>query len=299
MNQKTRLEMSIDIPRPPYLKRFGKLTGLKMLAALTGILILNVGCSYGEDQRVANFTEITVQDEFDVNGAPDSSLWDYNIGTRGDGWGNNELQYYTDRPENIIVQNGYLIFTARQENFEGSSYTSARILTKNKFEQKYGRFEARIRAPYGQGIWPAFWMLGANSDEVIWPECGEIDIMEIRGQEPTVLFGSVHGPGYSAGEAITKRYVLENDRFDTGFHIFGIEWGPDYVNYYVDDVLYNQITPEDLPNPDNWVFNQPFYLILNVAVGGSFVGSPNQETVFPQQMLVDYVRAYKYNGPNE
>ncbi|WP_289725969.1 glycoside hydrolase family 16 protein [Robiginitalea aurantiaca] len=299
MNQKIRLEMSTDILSPPYLKWLGKLSGLKTLAALTGILILNLGCSYGEDQRVANFTEITVQDEFDVNGAPDSSLWNYDIGTRGDGWGNNELQYYTDRPENITVQNGYLIFTARQENFEGSAYTSARILTKDKFEQKYGRFEARIKAPYGQGIWPAFWMLGANSDEVIWPECGEIDIMEIRGQEPTILFGSVHGPGYSAGEAITKRFDLMNDRFDTGFHIFGIEWGPDYVNYYVDDVLYNQITREDLPNPDNWVFNQPFYLILNVAVGGSFVGSPNQETVFPQQMLVDYVRAYKYNGPNE
>lgn len=291
--------MKIHKPHTAEGKGKGSFPGLIMTILLAGVLSLNLACSYGEDQVVANFTEITVQDEFDVDGAPDSSLWNYNIGTRGDGWGNNELQYYTDRPENIIVQNGYLIITAKQENFEGSSYTSARILTKDKFEQRYGRFEARIRAPYGQGIWPAFWMLGANSDEVIWPECGEIDIMEIRGQEPSILFGSVHGPGYSAGEAITKRYDLENDRFDTGFHIFGIEWAPDYVNYYVDDVLYNQITPEDLPNPDNWVFNQPFYLILNVAVGGSFVGSPNEETVFPQTMLVDYVRAYKYNGPNE
>ena len=291
--------MKMHKPYSPEGKGKGSFRGLVISTVFLGILSVNLGCSYGEDQVVANFTEITVQDEFDVDGAPDSSLWDYNIGTRGDGWGNNELQYYTDRPENIIVQNGYLIFTARQENFEGSGYTSARILTKDKFEQRYGRFEARIKAPYGQGIWPAFWMLGANSDEVIWPACGEIDIMEIRGQEPTILFGSVHGPGYSAGEAITKRYDLENDRFDTGFHIFGIEWGPDYVNYYVDDVLYNRSTPEDLPNPDNWVFNQPFYLILNVAVGGSFVGSPNEETVFPQTMLVDYVRAYKYNGPNE
>ena len=291
--------MRMHKPNPPEGKRKDGFPGLIMTFLFTGVLILNLGCSYGEDQVVANFTEITVRDEFDVDGAPDSSLWDYNIGTRGDGWGNNELQYYTDRPENIIVQNGYLIITAKQENFEGSSYTSARILTKDKFEQRYGRFEARIRAPYGQGIWPAFWMLGANSDEVIWPECGEIDIMEIRGQRPSILFGSLHGPGYSAGEAISKRYDLGNDRFDTGFHIFGIEWGPEYVNYYVDDVLYNRITPEDLPNPDNWVFNQPFYLILNVAVGGSFVGSPNEETVFPQTMLVDYVRAYKFNGPNE
>jgi beta-glucanase (GH16 family) len=298
MNLKSKSTMRKQIPRPSYFRHVGPAKGLAT-SLLAAMLVLLLGCSYGEDQIVANFTELTMQDEFEVNGAPDSSLWSYNIGTRGDGWGNNELQYYTDRPENITVQNGYLIFTARQENFEGSSYTSARILTKDKFEQRYGRFEARIRTPYGQGIWPAFWMLGANSDEVIWPACGEIDIMEIRGQQPTILFGSVHGPGYSAGEAITKRYDLGNDRFDTGFHIFGIEWGPDYVNFYVDDVLYNQITPEDLPNPDNWVFDQPFYLILNVAVGGSFVGSPNEETVFPQTMLVDYVRAYKYNGPNE
>jgi beta-glucanase (GH16 family) len=267
------------------------------LIGLTFVLVLNLGC-YSEDQTVTTFKELSMQDEFDVNGPPDNSIWNYDIGTRGDGWGNNELQYYTDRSENIIVQNGYLIISAKQENFEGSSYTSARILTKDKFEQQYGRFEARIRSPYGQGMWPAFWMLGANSDEVIWPECGEIDIMEIRGQEPSVLVGSLHGPGYSAGEAISKSYDLVNDRFDTDFHVFGIEWGPDFVNYYVDDVLYNQITPDDLPDPDKWVFDQPFYLILNVAVGGSFVGSPNAETVFPQTMLVDYVRAYKYNGRN-
>ncbi|MGA9240021.1 MAG: glycoside hydrolase family 16 protein, partial [Robiginitalea sp.] len=131
-------------PHPPEGKGKGSFPGLIMTILLAAILSLNLGCSYGEDQVVANFTEITVQDEFDADGAPDSSIWNYNIGTRGDGWGNNELQYYTDRPENIIVQNGYLIITAKQENFEGSSYTSARILTKDKFEQRYGRFEARI-----------------------------------------------------------------------------------------------------------------------------------------------------------
>ena len=114
--------------------------------------------------------------------------------------------------------------------------------------------------------------------------------MEYRGQEPTVNNGSVHGPGYSAGEAITKSYDLGNDRFDTGFHIFGIEWGPDYINFYVDDVLYNQIKPEDLPG--KWVYDHPFYIIINVAVGGSFVGPPNNQTVFPQTLLVDYVRIY-------
>ncbi|MEL6484648.1 MAG: glycoside hydrolase family 16 protein, partial [Bacteroidota bacterium] len=140
-------------------------------------------------------------------------------------------------------------------------------------------------------IWPAFWMLGADIDDNPWPGAGEIDIMEYRGQEPTVLIGSVHGPGYSGGEAVSKEYVLENDRFDTGFHVFGIEWGPNYINYYVDDVLYNQITPEDVPG--QWVFNKPFYILVNLAVGGTFVGPPNAQTEFPQTLIVDYVRVYK------
>ncbi|RDY62015.1 glycoside hydrolase family 16 protein [Flagellimonas nanhaiensis] len=248
-------------------------------------------CSTDETQTVATFTNLVMEDNFDVEGAPDSSLWSYDIGTGVNGWGNQELQYYTDRPENVKAENGVLLITARQESFENSQYTSARLLTKDKFEQQYGRFEARIRLPYGQGIWPAFWMLGADIDENPWPGAGEIDIMEYRGQNPTVLIGTVHGPGYSAGESISKEYILENDRFDTGFHVFGIEWGPEYINFYVDDVLYNQITPDDVPG--TWVFNKPFYILMNLAVGGTFVGSPNAETEFPQTMLVDYVRVYE------
>lgn len=262
---------------------------------LTSLFLMLFGCSNDGEQTVATFTELVMQDEFDTDGAPNSALWDNNIGTGVDGWGNNELQYYTDREENVEVQNGFLIITAKEESFEGSSYTSARLLTKDLFEQTYGRFEARIRLPYGQGIWPAFWLLGAD-DEEVWPQIGEIDIMEYRGQEPTRIIGSVHGPGYSGGEAISKSYTLENDRFDTGFHVFGIEWGPDYINFYVDDVLYNQITPDDVTG--EWVFDQPFYILMNVAVGGSFVGSPNAETIFPQTMLVDYVRVYKNNMLN-
>ncbi|WP_421805080.1 glycoside hydrolase family 16 protein [Flagellimonas sp.] len=250
-----------------------------------------LGCETDDQQTVARFTELTLSEEFDTDGQPNPSIWGYEIGTGENGWGNQELQYYTNRSDNVTVQNGVLLITAREESFEGSAYTSARLITKDKFEQRYGRFEARIRLPYGQGIWPAFWMLGADIDENPWPGAGEIDIMEYRGQEPTVLIGSMHGPGYSAGEAISKEYELTNDRFDTGFHIFGIEWGPEYVNFYVDDVLYNQITPEDVPGP--WVFNKPFYILMNVAVGGTFVGSPDEETVFPQTMLVDYVRVYK------
>ncbi|MHA7831241.1 MAG: glycoside hydrolase family 16 protein [Flagellimonas sp.] len=263
----------------------------KVMAKYLPFLIFIVGCETDDQQTVARFTELILSEEFDTDGQPNPSIWGYEIGTGENGWGNQELQYYTDRSENVTVQNGVLLITAREESFEGSSYTSARLVTKDKFEQRYGRFEARIRLPYGQGIWPAFWMLGADIDENPWPGAGEIDIMEYRGQSPTVLIGSVHGPGYSGGDAISKEFTLSNDRFDTGFHIFGIEWGPEYVNFYVDDVLYNQITPEDVTGP--WVFDKPFYILMNLAVGGNFVGSPNEETEFPQTMLVDYVRVYE------
>lgn len=288
------------IPRPRDIKRLEiSILNFRNSLLLIALLILSVGCETDETQTVTNFDELVMQDEFDIDGSPNSDLWTYNIGTGMNGWGNNELQYYTNRTENIKVENGVLLITAKKENYEGSSYTSARILTKGLFEQKYGRFEAKIRLPYGQGLWPAFWLLGTNCNstsettESNWPNCGEIDIMEYRGQDPTIVLGSAHGPGYSAGNAVTKEYELENDRFDTGFHVFGIEWAPDYINYYVDDVLYNQITPEDVTG--DWVFDQPFYIILNLAVGGDFVNAPNNETVFPQSMLVDYVRVYKNN----
>ena len=257
-------------------------------------------CDTSETQTVTTLTNVVWADEFDGSGAPSTSNWVYDIGNGGNtragsGWGNNELQSYTDRTENIGVENGNLYITARQESFMGSNYTSSRILTKGLFESKYGRYEARIKLPWGQGIWPAFWLLGNDSNGAVsWPQIGEIDIMEFRGQEPTKVDGTIHGPGYSAAEGITKSYELENDRFDNGFHIFGIEWGPNYINFYVDDVLYNQMTPADLPEGAEWVFNDnQFHIILNVAVGGNFVGPPNSSTVFPQTMLVDYVRVYQ------
>jgi len=257
-------------------------------------LIFSISCSNDESQTITTMNEIVWADEFTIDGTPDSSKWNFDIGTGQNGWGNNELQYYTDRLQNIEVKNGMWHIKAVKEAYLGSSYTSAKITTKGVFEQKYGRYEAKIKLPWGQGLWPAFWLLGDDSNgSVIWPQIGEIDIMEYRGQQPTIVHGSIHGPGYSAGEAITKSYSLPNDRFDTDFHIFGIEWGPNYINYYVDDVLYNQITPSSLPAGAEWVFNDNnFYIILNLAVGGSFVGSPNTQTVFPQEMIVDYVRVY-------
>ncbi len=254
-------------------------------------VVLLMACSVDEKQKIITKTRLVMQEEFDVNGAPDPNFWSYEIGRGNNGWGNNELQYYTDRPENVVVENGMLKITARQELFLGASYTSARIITKGKLEQKYGRIEARIKLPLGKGLWPAFWMLGSNFDTVGWPQCGEIDIMEYLGNQPTKILGTVHGPGYSGGEAVSKYYTLPNSRFDTDFHIFGIEWGENYINYYVDDVLYNQITPADVNG--EWVFNQPFYIILNMAVGGNLPGPPNGETSFPQTMLVDYIRIYE------
>ena len=259
--------------------------------ALMLMAIVSISGCEDDTQTVVNFTNLVLAEEFDTNGAPNSTVWDYDIGTGQNGWGNSELQYYTDSERNVTVQNGNLLITARKESSQGSSYTSARLLTRDKFEQRYGRFEARIKLPWGQGIWPAFWMLGADIGSNPWPQAGEIDIMEFRGQDPTTVLGSVHGPGYSGGNAISKSYTLNNDRFDTGFHIFGIEWGPDYVNYYVDDVLYNQITPADVTG--EWVFDKPFFILMNLAVGGTFVGAPNSSTVFPQTMVVDYVRVYK------
>lgn len=258
---------------------------------LTAFTCATISCSTDKKQTVTTLNNLVWQDEFATAGAPNAAVWNFDTGTGSNGWGNNELQYYTNRPENIVVQNGVLKITAIKESYLGSAYTSARILTKGKYQKQYGRLEARIKMPYGKGLWPAFWLLGANSDTAIWPACGEIDVVEYLGSNPTTVFGTLHGPGYSGGAAISKSFTLPNNRFDNDFHIFGIEWGENYVNFYIDEVLYNQITPAKVTG--EWVFNRPFYIILNMAVGGNYPGSPNAETVFPQSMLVDYIRVYE------
>jgi beta-glucanase (GH16 family) len=222
--------------------------------------------------------------------APAATKWSFDVGAGG--WGNNELQYYTNRSTNAALDgDGKLAITARAESFGSSGFTSARIKTKGAFSQAYGRFEARIKTPSGPGIWPAFWMLGADIDTKPWPQCGEIDIMEQRGQQPSITHGSVHGPGYSGGGAITKSYSLANGRFDTDYHIYAVEWGEGYVDFFVDNFLYQRITPENVTG--QWVYDKPFFIILNVAVGGNFVGFPTTGTPFPQTMYVDYVKVYK------
>jgi beta-glucanase (GH16 family) len=247
--------------------------------------------------------QLVWSDEFTgANGAsPDTSKWTYDIG--GGGWGNQELETYTNRPANAHLQDGSLVITAQKETFTGPDgiprdYTSARLKTAGLFTQAYGKFEARIRIPYGQGMWPAFWMLGSDIDQVGWPACGEIDIFENIGKEPSIIHGTVHGPGYSGGNGISGSFTLPNPaRFADDLHVFAVEWESSAVRFYVDGTLYKTVTPANLPSGTQWVFNHPFFIILNVAVGGSWPGNPDSTTVFPQTMQIDYVRVYKNVAP--
>lgn len=268
-------------------KRSG-LVGL-MMAGLLLALSTTTGA-----QRGALWT-----DEFDgpAGSPPDAAKWGYDIGVGQNGWGNNELEYYTDRTQNAYLDGeGHLVIKAIRETFTGAggvtrNYTSARLVTRGKFEQKYGRFEARIKLPFGQGIWPAFWMLGADINSVGWPSCGEVDIMENIGREPSTNHGSLHGPGFSGGNSLTAQITLpDGKRLSDDFHVFAIEWEPQEIRFYVDGNLYQTRNAAQLSADKRWVFDHPFYLLLNVAVGGDWPGSPDASTVFPQTMMVDYVR---------
>lgn len=262
---------------------------LKIVAVSAFIFTMN-SCNEESVQTLPerNF-ELVWSDEFDgtAGSLPDASKWSFDLGNNG--WGNQELQNYTNSTNNVSLDgNGNLVITALKN---GNTFTSARVNTKSKFSHAYGKIEARIKTPYGPGIWPAFWMLGDNIDSVEWPQCGEIDIMELKGNNPSVIYGSLHGPGYSGGNAKTKPYGLQNSRFDTDFHVFGVEWTENQIDFFVDGYLYQRVTPKDVSG--DWVYNHPFFLILNVAVGGNFVGFPTDGTSFPQKMYVDYVRVYK------
>jgi beta-glucanase (GH16 family) len=237
--------------------------------------------------------KLSWSDEFEgAEGAsPDSTKWGYDLG--GDGWGNNELEYYTDRPDNSATDGqGHLLITLKSETFMNRSYTSARLITLGKFNQTYGRFEARIKVPTGQGVWPAFWMLGADIATNEWPKCGEIDIMEVAGREPRVNHGSLHGPGYSGGNPLTGTFALPSGALPDDFHLYAVEWESNVVRFYVDSNLYETRKNTDVPSGGSWVYDHGFFLILNVAIGGSFGGAPDSTTMLPQRMSVDYVRVY-------
>ena len=275
-------------------------------------VVASAAAQAGTPPASAPAWKLVWSDEFNgPNGsAVDASKWVSETG--GGGWGNNELEYYTKRLDNATQQDGNLVIKVLQEKYTGAdgvtrNYTSARLKTLGKFSQTYGRFEARIKIPRGQGIWPAFWMLGDDIDKPAsnksgWPDCGEIDIMENIGKEPALVHGTIHGPGYSGEHGIGAPYALPaalpgalpgNSSFADDFHIFAVEWEPNTIRFYVDDHLYATRTPADLPKGAKWVYDHPFFILLNVAVGGYWPGNPDTTSVFPQTMLVDYVRAYE------
>lgn len=243
-------------------------------------------------QTLSKTTDISVSvartlvwsDEFNTPGAPDAGKWGFDIGTGSNGWGNNELQYYTNRSENVSVSNGTLKITARRESFSGSAFTSARLLTKNKFSTKYGKIEARIKLPAGVGTWPAFWMLGNNIDAVGWPACGEIDIMEHKGSDEGRIYGTLHYPGRSGGNANGLTTNVPN--VTTEFHVYTVEWNASTIKISVDGREFFSFA-----NSNTVPFNHEFFILLNVAMGGGF-GGPVDPAFTSATMEVDYVRVY-------
>lgn len=274
---------------------FSVLPGRRFLLLLCGLALSTLGGKCGETGLE---WQLTWSDEFEgpAGQSPDAAKWGFDIGDGCPnlcGWGNNQLEYDTNRAENVALDGaGSLRITARAESFQDRDYTSARINTKDTFAQAYGRFEARIKLPKGQGIWPAFWLLGDNVNSVGWPECGEIDILEFRGQETSVAIASLHGPGYSGGSAISGRYN-SNVPLSDDFHVYAVEWDNSRITWFLDNTRIQTVTMANLPSGARWVFDHPFFIILNVAVGGNFVGPPNAQTQFPQTMSVDYVRVYE------
>ena len=241
------------------------------------------------------------QDEFNqpVGTGPDPAKWVYDLGDNG--WGNKELQAYTSSRENSFVvadpdatDGRALVLKAVRDPAGG--YTSARLRTQGKFSTGYGRIEARLKLPQGQGIWPAFWMLGANIAEVPWPACGEIDIVELIGHQPGTLYGTLHGPGYSGQHGINQFTLLPSGEiFADAYHVFAVEWRRGRIEWLLDGKIYHRLTPADLPPGTKWVFDDAkFFLLLNLAVGGLWPGYPDATTKFPQEYRIDYVRVYRH-----
>jgi len=252
-------------------------------------LILVIACASSAQGIFAQCWNLVWEDDFNA-ATLDASNWSYQIGASG--WGNNELQYYTDRTDNLELDNGNLKITAREESYNGASYTSARIRSINKADWTYGRMEASIKLPVGQGIWPAFWMMPTNSEYGTWPASGEIDIMEYLGHQTSTSYGTIHYGFTGNHQFMGSNYTLPSGDFFDNFHLFAVEWEPDEIRWYIDGINYFSIASSSLGSFP-WVFDQDFHFILNVAVGGNWPGSPDATTNFPQTMEVEYVRTYQ------
>jgi beta-glucanase (GH16 family) len=258
----------------------------------SGNYTVNVTAKSSTGNTIAKSVQVTVTvaqslvwaDEFNTPGAPDPSRWGYDIGNGNNGFGNNELQYYTNRSDNVIISNGTLKITAKKESFSGFNYTSTRMLTKNKFSTKYGKIEVRAKLPTGVGTWPAIWMLGNNIDQAGWPACGEIDIMEHKGSDQNRVYGTLHHPGHSGGNGDGATTTIANAT--TEFNVYAVEWSATVIKFSVNgNVYYTFNNNASLP------FNQNFFIILNFAMGGTF-GGPVDPAFSQATMEVDYVRVY-------
>jgi beta-glucanase (GH16 family) len=251
-----------------------------------GIALLSTSMVQGQ------FKKLVWSDEFNYQGLPDNTKWGYDTGSHG--WGNNELQYYTlIRPENARVENGNLIIESRKENYKGANFTSARLVSKNKGDWKYGRVEVKAKLPRGRGVWPAIWMLPTNWVYGGWPKSGEIDIMENVGYLPDSVYGSVHTGAFNHAIGTNKTGGVARTDLSNAFHIYAIEWTADKISFFVDNELYHAFE-NNKSGSDAWPFDQEFHLLLNIAVGGNWGGKFGvDETVFPQRMEIDYVRIYQ------
>lgn len=273
------------------------------LIAVAGCCLLLVNCSKKTGSGTTPVTpadttppvvlpyQLVWSDEFDAAGLPDAAKWTYDVG--GNGWGNNELEYYTSgRTENARVENGHLVIEARKESYSGRNYTSARLLTKNKAAWTYGRFEIRAKIPRGKGIWPAIWTLSANNP-MTWPDDGELDIMEYVGFTPHMIYGTAHNKSYNGANGLQKGNSISIASAEDSFHVYKMEWSQKVIDWYVDDTKYFTYADPGM-GFTAWPYYKDFFMILNVAVGGNWGGAQGiDDSIFPQQMLVDYVRVYQ------
>lgn len=260
------------------------------------MILFLVACTAPDSGAYDPSWSLVWEDDFDgaAGTAPDPSVWVPDVG--GDGWGNDQLEYDTDRVENVALDGeGRLAITARKEDYEGNAYTSARLTTSGTLSFGAGRFEAVLKPPAGTGLWPAFWLLGDDYADVGWPNCGEVDIMELRGEEPDVSLATVHGPGYSGASGYGDSLRLRDGDFSDDFHTFAVDIDEEHLTFWMDDTRVGVVRPGDVDGA--WVFDGEWFLLLNLAVGGTFLAEPDDSTPFPATYLIDAVRVYERAQP--